>query len=103
MFRDRVPSTHHAADATWSKWVAMITQQARTGNPSHPGILEVIMYWPEGKDFATSPVEEVTHAEEAPLYNKLPVNENHYALFMEGSIHFVGKHLRWKAVVWSPT
>ncbi|KAK4814675.1 hypothetical protein QYF61_024982 [Mycteria americana] len=46
-FKGRVPSTHHATDATWSKWVALITQQAQMGNPSHPGILEVIMDWPE--------------------------------------------------------
>ena len=25
MFKERVPSTHHATDATWSKWVALIT------------------------------------------------------------------------------
>ena len=28
MFKGRVPSTHHATDATWSKWVALITQRA---------------------------------------------------------------------------
>ncbi|KAK4807067.1 hypothetical protein QYF61_018408 [Mycteria americana] len=75
MFKGRVPSTHHATDATWSKWVALITQRGRIGNPSLPGILEVIMDWPEGKDFGISPEEEVTRAEEAPLYNKLPENE----------------------------
>ncbi|KAK4810543.1 hypothetical protein QYF61_004506 [Mycteria americana] len=58
MFKGRVPSTHHATDATWSKWVALITQQARIGNPNGPGILEVIMDWPEGKDFGISPEEE---------------------------------------------
>jgi len=51
MFEERVPSTHHATNATWSKWVMLITQRARMGNPSCPGILEVIMDWPEGKDF----------------------------------------------------
>ncbi|GAB0208254.1 hypothetical protein GRJ2_003291100 [Grus japonensis] len=40
-------STHHTTDATW---VALITQRARIGNPNRPGILEVIMDWPEGKD-----------------------------------------------------
>jgi len=55
------------------------------GNPSHPGILEVIMDWPEGKDFRVSPEEEVTHAEEAPLYNKLSENEKQYAPFTGGS------------------
>jgi len=28
MFRERVPSTHHATDAMWSKWVVLITQRA---------------------------------------------------------------------------
>ncbi|KAK4806863.1 hypothetical protein QYF61_012584 [Mycteria americana] len=102
MFKGRVPSTHHATDATWSKWVALITQQARIGNPNRPGILEVIMDWPEGKDFGISPEEEVTRAEEAPLYKKLPENEKQYALFTDGSCRIVGKHRRWKAAVWSP-
>ncbi|KAK4820379.1 hypothetical protein QYF61_025455 [Mycteria americana] len=75
MFKGRVPSTHRATDATWSKWVTLITQRARIGNPSNPGILEVIMDWPEGRDFGISPEEEVTCAEDAPLYNKLPENE----------------------------
>ncbi|KAK4832245.1 hypothetical protein QYF61_021170 [Mycteria americana] len=103
MFKGRVPSTHHATDATWSKWVALITQRARTGNPGLPGILEVIMDWPEGKDFRRSPEEEVTCAEEVPLYSKLPENEKQYALFTDGSCRIVGKHRRWKAAVWSPT
>jgi len=47
--------------------------------------------------------EEVTHAEEAPLCNKLPENEKQYALFTDGSCHIVGKHRRRKAAVWSPT
>lgn len=40
MLKDRVLSTHHATDATWS---VCVTQQAQRGNPTHPGILEVIM------------------------------------------------------------
>uniref|UniRef100_A0A8B9QXY9 Uncharacterized protein n=1 Tax=Anas platyrhynchos TaxID=8839 RepID=A0A8B9QXY9_ANAPL len=103
MFKGRVPSTHHATDATWSKWVALITQRARIGNPSRPGILEVIMDWPEGKYFGISSEEEVGRAEEAPLYNQLPENEKKYALFTDGSCRIVGKHRRWKAAVWSPT
>jgi len=51
MFKERVPSMHHATEATWSKWVALITQCARMENPSSPGILEVMMDWPQGKDF----------------------------------------------------
>ncbi|KAK4819988.1 hypothetical protein QYF61_017367 [Mycteria americana] len=102
MFKGRVPSTHHATDATWSKWVALVTQWARIGNPNRPGILEVIMDWPEGKDFGISPEEEVVQAEETPLYNKLPENEKQYALFTDGSCCIVGKHRRWKAAVWSP-
>ncbi|RMB92837.1 hypothetical protein DUI87_30731 [Hirundo rustica rustica] len=31
MFKAEVPSTHHATDATWSKWIALITQRARMG------------------------------------------------------------------------
>ncbi|KAK4826081.1 hypothetical protein QYF61_005040 [Mycteria americana] len=99
MFKGRVPSTHHATDATWSMWVALITQRARIGNSSRPGILEVIMDWPEGKDFGILPEEEVMHAEEGPQYNKLPENEKQYALFTDGSCCIVGKHQRWKAAV----
>ncbi|GAB0206911.1 ribonuclease H-like [Grus japonensis] len=102
MFKERASSTHHATDAMWSKWIALITQQARIGNPNRPGILEVIMDWPEGKDFGMSPEEEVTRAEEAPLYNKLPENEKQYALFIFGSCPILEKRQR-KAVVWSPT
>ncbi|GAB0179580.1 hypothetical protein GRJ2_000423300 [Grus japonensis] len=102
MFKERAPSTHHATDAVWGKWVALITQRARIGSPNRPGILEVIMDWPEGKDFGMSPEEEVACAEEAPLYNKLPENEKPYALFTDGSCCIVGKHQRQKAV-WSPT
>ena len=75
MFKGSVPSTHHATNATWSKWPALITQQAQIGSPSCPGVLEVIINWPEGKDFGMAPEEEVTCAEEAPPYNKLPDNE----------------------------
>ncbi|KAK4817217.1 hypothetical protein QYF61_003741 [Mycteria americana] len=102
MFKGRVLSTHHATDATWSKWVALITQRARIGNPNCPGILEVIMDWPEGKDFRILPEEEVMHTEEGPLYNKLSENEKQYAPFTDGSCRIVGKHRRWKAAVWSP-
>ncbi|KAK4825383.1 hypothetical protein QYF61_027149 [Mycteria americana] len=102
MFKGRVPSTHRATDATWSKWVPLITQWARIGNPRRPGILEAIMDCPEGKDFGISPEQEVTRAEETPLYNKLPENEKQYALFTDGSCRVVGKHRRWKAAVWSP-
>lgn len=33
------------------------------------------MNWPESEDFRILPEEEVTHAEEVPLYNKLPENK----------------------------
>jgi len=75
MFKERGSSIHHAKDATWSKWVTLVTRQARIRNPCCPGILEVIMDWSELKDFGMSPEEEVTCAEEAPLYNKLRENE----------------------------
>ena len=73
------------------------------GSLSRPGILEVIMDWPEGKKFGTSAAAEVLSAKEAPPYNELPENEKKYALFMDGSCRIVGKHRRWKAAVWSPT
>jgi len=66
MFKERVPSTYHATDATWSKWVVLITQWARMGNPSRPGILEVIMDWPEDKNFRMSAEKEVALTAEAP-------------------------------------
>ncbi|KAF4790714.1 hypothetical protein TURU_138173 [Turdus rufiventris] len=31
-FKGKVPSTHHATYATWSKWIALIMQRARIGN-----------------------------------------------------------------------
>jgi len=104
MFKGKVSATYYATDAAWSKWHALITQWARRGNSSQPGILEGIMDWPEGKGFRVSPEEEeMAHAEEAPPYNELPENEKQYALFTDGSCHLVGKHCKWKAAVRSPT
>ncbi|RMB92675.1 hypothetical protein DUI87_30984 [Hirundo rustica rustica] len=106
MFKGKVPSTHHATDTTWSKWIALITQHARIGNPNRPGILEIITNWPEGETFGLSSEEEeeeVTRAEEAPLYNELPETERQYALFTDGSCRIVGANRKWKAAVWSPT
>ncbi|RMC13036.1 hypothetical protein DUI87_10566 [Hirundo rustica rustica] len=57
MFKGEVPSTHHAADATWSKWIALITQRARTGKLNRPGILEIITNWPEGENFGLTDEE----------------------------------------------
>lgn len=34
--------TYHATDATWSKWVALVIQQAWIGDPRHPGIFDMI-------------------------------------------------------------
>ena len=62
-----------------------------TAGLSCPGILEVIMDWPEGKVFGMSPEEEVMCAEEAALYNKLPANQKQYALLTDGSCRIVGK------------
>ncbi|RMB97696.1 hypothetical protein DUI87_25847 [Hirundo rustica rustica] len=69
MFKGKVPSTHHATDATWSKWIALITQRARIGNPNCPGILEIITNWPEGinrkwKASVWSPTGQVAQATE---------------------------------------
>ncbi|RMC17999.1 hypothetical protein DUI87_04875 [Hirundo rustica rustica] len=106
MFKGKVPSTHHATDATWSKWIALITQRARIGNPNRPGILEIITNWPEGENFGLTDEEEqeqVTRAEEAPPYNQLPAEETRYALFTDGSCRIVRMNQKWKAAVWSLT
>ncbi|RMC21623.1 hypothetical protein DUI87_02490 [Hirundo rustica rustica] len=96
-----MPLTPHGA-----KWIALITQRARIGNPNRPGILEIITHWPEGETFGLSSEEEeeeVTRAEEAPPYNELPETERQYALFTDGSCRIVGANRKWKAAVWSPT
>ncbi|RMC17141.1 hypothetical protein DUI87_05718 [Hirundo rustica rustica] len=106
MFKAEVPSTHHATNATWSKWIALITQRARIGNANRPGILEIITNWPEGENFGLMDEEEqeqVTRAEEAPPYNQLPAEETRYALFTDSSCRIVGMKRKWKAAVWSPT
>lgn len=36
MFKGKVTSTHHATDAVWSKWIALITQWTWIGNTSLP-------------------------------------------------------------------
>ncbi|KAF4803564.1 hypothetical protein TURU_015001 [Turdus rufiventris] len=51
MFRGKVPSTQHATNATWSKWIALITQCAHIGKLNRPGILEIITNWTEGENF----------------------------------------------------
>ncbi|RMC21981.1 hypothetical protein DUI87_02852 [Hirundo rustica rustica] len=106
MFKGKVPSTHHATDATWSKWIALITQRAHIGNPNRPGILEIITNWPEGDNFGLTDEEEqeqVTRAEDGPPYNQLPAEETRYALYIDGSCRIVGMKRKWKAAVWSPT
>ncbi|RMC16614.1 hypothetical protein DUI87_06551 [Hirundo rustica rustica] len=40
MFKGKVPSMHHTTEITWSKFIALITQCARIGNPNRPRILE---------------------------------------------------------------
>ncbi|KAJ7419732.1 hypothetical protein WISP_52219 [Willisornis vidua] len=106
MFKGKVPSIHHATDTTWSKWIAVITQHAQIGKPSHPGILEIITNWAEGENFSLADEEEgeqVNEAEEVPPYNQLPEEETRYTLFTDGSCHVIGKTQKWKAAVWSPT
>ncbi|RMC09853.1 hypothetical protein DUI87_13640 [Hirundo rustica rustica] len=105
MFKGAVPSTHHATDATWSKWIALITQRACMGKLNRPGILEIITNWPEGENFGLTDEEQeqVTRAKEASPYNQLPAEETHYALFTDGSCRIVGMNRKWKAAVWSPT
>ncbi|PKU34777.1 thrombospondin-4- hypothetical protein [Limosa lapponica baueri] len=103
MFKGKVPYSHHATDATWSKWVALITQRTRIGNSNRPGIIELITNWPKGKDSRIPPEEVVTRAVEAPPYNEFSDNEKEYALFTDGSCHIGGKHRKWKAALRSPT
>ncbi|KAF4800648.1 hypothetical protein TURU_042563 [Turdus rufiventris] len=106
MIKGKVPSTHHATDTTWSKWIALITQHARIGNPNCPEILEIITNWPECEDFGltdSKEQEQVSWAEEAPPYNQLPADETRYALFTDGSCCIVGMNWKWKAAIWSPT
>ncbi|RMC05566.1 hypothetical protein DUI87_18763 [Hirundo rustica rustica] len=106
MFKGKVSSTHHATDTTWSKWIALITQCAHTGNPNCAGILEIITSCTEEENFGVRDEEEqeqVTHAEEAPPYNQQPAEETRYALFTDGSCHIVGMNQKWKAAVWSST
>ncbi|KAM4879250.1 uncharacterized protein FYW23_015363 [Sylvia borin] len=105
MFRGKVPSTHHATSATWSKWIALIVQRAQVGKLNRPGILEVITNWPEGESFSVADEEQepVTRVEEAPPYDQLPAEEICYALFTDGSCRVIGMSRRWKAAVWSPT
>ncbi|TRZ07256.1 hypothetical protein HGM15179_019852 [Zosterops borbonicus] len=92
MFKRKAPSTHHTTDATWCKWTALTAQRAHIGNPNRPGILEIITNRPEGENFRLTDEEEqeeVTRAEEAPLYNQLPAEETSYALFTDGSCHII--------------
>ncbi|KAJ7409520.1 hypothetical protein WISP_113962 [Willisornis vidua] len=106
MFKGKVPSTHHATDATWSKWIALIMQRVQIGSSNCPGVLEIITNWPEGGDFNLADEKEeesVSQAEEALPYNQLPDEETRYALFTDGSCRIVGKSQKWKAAVWSPT
>lgn len=40
MFKEKVPSTHHANDAAWSKWIALMgLEWAQMGNLNHTGTL----------------------------------------------------------------
>ncbi|XP_051645342.1 uncharacterized protein LOC127471896 [Manacus candei] len=105
MFKGKVPPAHHATDATWSKWMALITQRVRIGNSNRPGILEIITNWPEGGNFSLAEEEEepVSRAEEAPPFDQLPDEERRYALFTDGSCRIVGRNRKWKAAVWNPT
>lgn len=80
MLKRRTPSTYHATNTVWRKWVAMITQRACIWNPRCPGFLEVIIDWSEEKDLGMSQL----HAEEVTLCNKLLEIEQQYALFTDG-------------------
>lgn len=45
----------------------------------------------------------VTHAQEAPLCNKLPENKKQYGLFTDGPCHIAGNHQNWEAAMRNPT
>lgn len=47
MIKGNTLSTHHTTNATWSKWVALISQRSLLRKPNCPGILEEIMDWPK--------------------------------------------------------
>ncbi|KAJ7425338.1 hypothetical protein BTVI_03202 [Pitangus sulphuratus] len=66
MFKEKMPSTHHTTDATWSKWIALIAQRTCIGNPNHPGILEIITTWTECENFSLADEEE---GEQVTLFN----------------------------------
>lgn len=57
---------------------------------------------PEGKNFGMAPEEEVTRAEEDPVYNELSECEKRFALFTDGSGSVVAKLWRRKAFLGSP-
>ncbi|KAJ7428275.1 hypothetical protein BTVI_01048 [Pitangus sulphuratus] len=102
MFKNKVPSTHHATDATWSKWMALITQRVRMKNSNRPGILEIITNWPKSGNFSLANEEEeepVSRTEETPPYNQLPNEETRYTLFTDNSCRIVRRNRKWKAAV----
>ncbi|KAF4796458.1 hypothetical protein TURU_083965 [Turdus rufiventris] len=82
MFKAKGPSSHHATNATQSKWIAIIMQRAHIDEEEQ---------------------EQVTRAEEAPMYNQLPGDETHYTLLIDGYCRIVGMNWKWKAAVLSPT
>ncbi|KAJ7406260.1 hypothetical protein BTVI_65947 [Pitangus sulphuratus] len=102
MFKSKVPSTHHATDATWSKWIALIMQRVQMRNSNRPEILEIITNWSEGGNFNLADEKEeepVSRTKETPPYNQLPDEETRYALFTDGSCRIVGRSRKWKAAV----
>ncbi|KAF4804753.1 hypothetical protein TURU_004971 [Turdus rufiventris] len=103
MFIGKVPSTHHATDATWSKWVALNTQRAHIENPNHPGILKIITNWPKGEDSGLADDEEQENLVELRKPHQLPADETCYSLFADYSCCIVGMNQKWKAAVGNPT
>ncbi|KAF4795369.1 hypothetical protein TURU_093538 [Turdus rufiventris] len=58
LFKAKVPYSHHATNAMWSKWIALITQHTPIGKLNRPGILEVSANCPEGENFGVRDEEE---------------------------------------------
>lgn len=98
IFKGRVCSIHHATDAMWNKWGTPMIQCTWIGNPSGPGILEVIIDWPEGKDFGILPKRRWCRLKK--LHCKW--NTRKWKPICPGECcHILGKYHRWKAAVWS--
>lgn len=70
--------THHATNATWNKWVSLITKWGLIGNPNFSWILETTTNLCDGENFRLSEKEEKKMT--GPPYNLLPENKKWHSL-----------------------